>query len=222
MKKFVVGLFTATCALVLSTGAAFATYTAVSNPGDSIAPGVTYVDNTNVCTIDGVPPSPTSTCTDGAGFKVILTPVASARQVPSSWATWSSPPFSESATPKVAFFGGTTGTLYFGDRTGSTTGSEWEPNAFATFTITCNFNSSGIPAVITVSRAVAGASGARLFAVNSNDPLDPTIDTIACSIPAGAIGFATAQIRGNGIAPSAVVAASDSGPAVNNGVSNAN
>jgi hypothetical protein len=217
MKKFVIGLFTATCALVLSAGAAFASYSAVSNPDAA------YTGNSNVCAIDGAIGAPTTTCTDGAGFKVTLSPPARAQQVPGGgWATWSSPPFSESATPKVAFFGGTTGTLYFGDRTGSTTGSEWEPNAFATFTITCNFNSSGIPAVITVSRAVAGASGARLFAVTSNDPLDPTIDTIACSIPAAAQGFATAQIRGDGIAPSAVVAASDSGPAVSNGVSNAN
>ncbi len=218
MRKLVTGVCGCVCALLLGTGSAFAAYTAIDNPDAD------YLAGTGKCVIDGVPVSPTSTCTDAFGSQVMFSPVGQARQVPSSWATWSSPPFSESSTPKISFWPGTMATLDYGTQAvdGFTIGSEWEPNSFSMFTIVCSFQSGGAT-VVSVSRPVVGMAGARLFAVASDgDPGDPSIDTIVCSIPAGAQGFATAQIRSDGLTSAA--ASSDNGvtgAAGNNGLTNA-
>ena len=209
MKKFVLAFFGGVSLLLFSTGPAFAT------PIDN--PDADYQAATGKCTIDGMPIAPTSTCTDATTAQVHFTPAGQRRQVPSSWATWSSPPFSESSTPPIVFFTGTAATLDYGTDAldSSVLGSEWEPNSFQMFTIVCSFQSAGTQ-VESVSRGVVGQAGARLFAVDLG--LD-TADTIACSIPAGAQGFATAQIRGDGIT-SALGSAANPNEIVNGGVNN--
>jgi hypothetical protein len=213
MKKFVFSFFGGVSLMLFSAGSAFAV------PIDN--PDTAYQGATGKCTIDGTPVSATSTCTDGVGAQVNFTPAAQARQVGSSWGTWSSPPFSESALPKIAFFTGTMATLDYGTAAldSSVLGSEWEPNSFTLHTIVCSFQSAGVE-VESVSRAVLGQAGARLFAVDLD--LD-TADAIVCSIPAAAQGFATAQIRGDGITSALASAASPNviNGGVNNGFTNA-
>jgi len=86
------------------------------------------------------------------------------------WNTWSSPPFSESPTPRVlsAFNydpNATTLTLTFNHPL-STFGAEAEPDPFSIHPITASFfNGAGL--VGTISLNVDGNGGARLFAAHA-------------------------------------------------------
>jgi hypothetical protein len=209
MRKFVLALLGGASLALPGTGPALAT------PIDN--PDAAYLGATGMCIIDGAELSMTSTCTDATGAQVNFTPAGQVRQVPTSWRSWSSTPWSESPTPKVVFFSGTMATLDYGTDAldSSVLGSEWQPNSFNMFTIACSFQSGGAE-IERVSRLVTGQAGARLFAVDLD--LDAA-DTIVCSIPAEAQGFATAHIRGDALtsAPASAGTPDEVGASVNNG-----
>jgi hypothetical protein len=86
-----------------------------------------------------------------------------------TWATWSSPPFSESDTPEVL---GTTPSLDIQLTNSSLVfGFEAEPNGFGTSFITADFFGGGIFRG-SITQSVAGDGGARLFAGFSSMGID--------------------------------------------------
>jgi hypothetical protein len=120
---------------------------------------------------------------------------AEARTVPFSWLTWSSPPFSEISTPRVAFVSASTQILTFSQPV-TTFGVELEPNRPGVFTATATFL-QGLMSVGTVTLDVSGSGGARLFAGTTNDQ---SFTSVQLEIAAEASGFAFAQVRYGGSA----------------------
>ena len=111
----------------------------------------------------------------------------------SGWATWGSPPNTESATPRVV---GTYSALTSFTMTLSvpsyTVGFEIEPESFdsPTYSITATFR-NGVTTLGSITRSVAGNAGALLAAASSGTP----ITSVVLTIPSGAQGFAIAQFR---------------------------
>ena len=184
-RTFVLVSFSVVLWLALAAIPAYADFTAISNPGDG-----TYLADT--CKIDAwhaLPLFSSVTSVTGCGVTVTFSSAMSKRgPVPSGWATWSSPPFSETATPHVLFSLGAPAVSMSFSVPLSIYGYEAEPNLFAVSTMTATYN-PGAHGVI--SRAVAGMAGARLFAGQSSDVL---FSGVAFSNPAGG-GFGIAQIR---------------------------
>jgi len=115
------------------------------------------------------------------------------RTVPGSWATWSSPPWSESGTPRVLFDSDQPGTTVILDLStpAKTFGLEMEPNAFQVYTMRADFY-DGATLVGSISRSVDGMAGARLFAGATTS--DKFTHVVVTTDP-GAMGYAIAQLR---------------------------
>src|SRR6516165_6640780 len=84
------------------------------------------------------------------------------RTVPTSWLSWSSPPFSENSSPRLVFT--QPGSLLF-DSPVTTFGVEIEPNEIAIHTVVVHFQDADGSDIGTISRDVRGDRGARLFAL---------------------------------------------------------
>jgi len=82
--------------------------------------------------------------------------------VPGSWATWSSPPYSETGTPHVMSSSGENSMTLTLSIPTTVFGFELEPNKFDTYTFTVDFY-AGATLVGSIVRDVAGSHGARLF-----------------------------------------------------------
>ena len=124
--------------------------------------------------------------TDNGITVTFSTPMQKLGPVPDGWATWSSPPFSESANPDV---------LYTVDQNSLTMelsdsarifGFELEPFFFGVSTYTADFY-SGDPLVDSITRDVNGNAGARLFG-RVGEPINRVVVS-------GPDTFAIAQIR---------------------------
>jgi hypothetical protein len=102
----------------------------------------------------------------GCATTVSLSSTFEKRSVPNSWASWGSPPDTESATPNILYSAGATGaTVDFGKKV-KTGGFELEPDQFLveTFTVEFHKGANGSGAVVgTVTRDVNGSFGALLF-----------------------------------------------------------
>ncbi|TMV48775.1 hypothetical protein FE783_17170 [Paenibacillus mesophilus] len=107
--------------------------------------------------------------------------------VPNGWATWSSPPFSESANPFVLTSNDATVLTWTLTRPSVIFGFELEPDPFAVIHFNVDFF-SGATLIGSVTRDVNGEGGARLFAAQTNGSFDRVVIT-------GESGFAVAQIR---------------------------
>ncbi len=122
----------------------------------------------------------------------------SENSVPGSWATWGSPPATESAFPNVLYNEGFS-TLHVD--VGSffnTTGFELEPDQFQVETVDVTYHSSDGDA-FTLTLNPNGSAGALLFAVQDDTP-GSNITSIDITDEAGD-DFATAQWRaGNSFA----------------------
>ena len=151
-------------ALLLCAGFAApaqAGFISLANPNGS------YLAATHLLAVVGNEFDPVTSVDDGvntATFFVspVLTPSAlTIYDVGSSWATWSSPPNSETAAPRVL---GTTPQLEIQLTLPALVfGFEAEPNGFGTSVITADFFSGGILQG-SITRSVTGDGGARLFA----------------------------------------------------------
>lgn len=119
-----------------------------------------------------------------------------ARTVPTTWATWSSPPNSETPTPRVLKtpgLGSTLLTLTF-SKPLSIFGLEAEPDPDVNnpiFNMTATFY-NGATLLGTISMPVGGNAGARLFAAQVTSPTGPIT---SMDITAGTTDFAIAQLR---------------------------
>src|SRR5262249_13171154 len=133
-------------------------------------PDAAYTGITTVMAIPGANLSTTTTLTDGTET-LTFSNTMDVRTVPGGgWATWSSPPNSESATPKVLAV--TTGITTFTitlTPPRKTFGVELEPNN-GTQPITLTYM-NGATTLGAISQSVVGNSGARLFAASSGTPI---------------------------------------------------
>ena len=127
--------------------------------------------------------------TDGTLTVTFSDPLEKAGPVPTGWATWSSPPESESANPDVLYRDGNTLTLILSAPV-TIFGFELEPAPFGTNTFTVDFYNNNI-LLGGVSRMVDGDAGARLFALSSTSP-DLPINRVQINGPSD---FAIAQVR---------------------------
>lgn len=184
--------------LCLAVTSSQAGVVAVMNPGDMITTSRgtgTYTSLTSLCNIAGITFGTTVmsvACPDGAGTDADKTVMFSGGMqrlgpVPTGWATWSSPPFSETANPPVLYTGGATSRTFTPTGPGlEVLGFELEPNPFAVFTYTATFTGTGGM----VTRAADGAAGARLFAAVAG--AGESISSVTVS---GGADFAIAQLR---------------------------
>jgi hypothetical protein len=168
------------------------TFTPISTPGG------TYTSSTAVMPITPANNTIMNSITDGTQTITFSTPLTVHTVPGGGWATWGSPPNTESATPKVlgTYTSITTATLTLAVPS-STFGFEIEPDTFSTFSITATFM-NGSTVLGSVTRSVNGSAGALLAAAAST----PAITSVVLTVPAGANGFAIAQIRYAAASPS--------------------
>ena len=160
-------------------------------------PTASYLAATHLMPVIGNEFDPVTSVDDGtntATFFVAPNPFPSALTIydaGSGWDTWSSPPNSETATPRVL---GTTPQLEIQLTLSALVfGFETEPNGFGTASITADFFGGGVLRG-SITQFVAGNGGARLFAGFSSLGID---DVIVNSTDE----FGIAQLRyGNDIA----------------------
>ena len=131
-----------------------------------------------------------------ADLTVSFSHALQAATVPTSWATWSSPPFSESATPRVLYDSSTTVRLDL-STPAKTFGLEMEPNVHALYPMTADFY-NGASLVGSVSMSVDGDAGARLFAGATTSE---QFTHVVLSTTSGAGGYALAQVRYGNLIP---------------------
>lgn len=149
-------------------------------------PGQLYIDATTKIDISGIPFASIVDSLSGDDITLTFsTPMTKLGPVPLGWATWSSPPFSESPNPDV-FFTDDPALRIDLSRPVRIFGFELEPSSFATFTYTVDFF-RGDDLIDGVSRMVDGNAGARLFA-----RIGEPIDRVVINAPDS---YAIAQIR---------------------------
>jgi hypothetical protein len=177
----------------------FGQFTPIATPTSA------YTGGTTVVPITGANFTSVGSLTDGTQT-ITFSSALSARTTPGGgWATWASPPETESnSTRVVAAITSTTTFSLTLSVPANTFGFEFEPNA-GVHTISAEFR-SGATVLGTVTRSVNGSFGARLFAASSATP----ISSVVLTIPAGAAGFGLAQIRTGGTA-TAIPASSTGG-----------
>ena len=177
MRLVKLTILIALCTLVLSLPA-FAGFTTFALPGDD-----SYIANTtNYGGGDG-----------SGGFISSLGPFSfsnpqSENNVPNSWATWGSPPFTESSTPNVLWNEGFSSlTMTFAPA--SIVGFELEPDNFAVEEVTAQFF-NGTNLIGTIDLFPNGSAGALLFAAQT----DQAFTSVVITDLAGG-DFAIAQLR---------------------------
>jgi hypothetical protein len=160
---------------------------ATFNPISS--PTAAYTSSTSLIPITQPDFANVTSLTNGSQT-VTFSSAMQALTVPNSWATWNSPPNTETSTPRVLWTGGATSvTLTLANPT-SVFGFETEPNPFNVHTITATFM-SGASTLGTITRSVNGNAGALLAAASTDQPI--THVQISSDVD-----FAIAQIRSGG------------------------
>ena len=166
-------------ALVAPSHSAFE---AVSSPSLLYTTATTKIDFSGIGDFSDL-----SSITDGLQT-VSFSTTMQKRTVPGSWATWSSPPDSETATPPVLWTKGATSVEMLLSTPSKIFGFEAEPNPFGTYDIVADYY-SGATLLGSIVRPVDGFFGARLFG-GVDDPT--AIDRVVAH---SAADFAVAQVR---------------------------
>lgn len=175
------------CVWTLGAAPAFAQFITFATPTPA------YTSGTTVMSIPGADFSTTSTLTDGTETLTFSSAV-SARTVPGGgWATWNSPPAVESHTPRVLFANAATTLTITLSPPQAVFGFELEPNGPGTFAMTTTFL-NGATTLGSIPLNIPANSGALVSAASSSTP----ITSVVITAPAGANGFALAQIRRSG------------------------
>jgi hypothetical protein len=153
-------------------------------------PVASYTSGTNLISLVGSNGASVTSVTDGIQT-VTLSQAMSLETVPGGgWATWGSPPNTESSTPRVlAIFNNATISFAL-SRPSYIFGFEIEPEDFGNFNVTATFM-NGTNVLGSVTRLVNGQAGALLSAASSGQP----ITSVVVSTDSGANGFAVAEIR---------------------------
>lgn len=161
-------------------------------------PDQAYQDSTKKIDITGIPeftmvPSITDGTQTVTFFDLNMQPVSMIKYtVPISWATWSSPPDSESATPPVLYSNGLDSITMTLSKPVCTFGFELEPNLRMIFSYTVEFY-SGTDLVGSITQDVNGDFGARLFAAKTC--CCTAFDRVVITAEQPSFGFAIAQVR---------------------------
>jgi len=185
-KIFAIGIF------LLLVGVVFAA-TPVSAAITSYAqPDATYVAETEKIDLSGlIYGNAYGSITDGYMTVTFSSDMTKRGPVPTGWATWDSPPWTETANPHVLFESTDTFMTWTLSKPTRIFGFELEPNYHSVFSCKVDFY-AGATLMGSIVRNVNGNGGARLFAAKS---LGDPIDRVEISVPAGAGGFSVAQIR---------------------------
>jgi hypothetical protein len=166
------------------------TFTAIAQPIDTLPSGAVYTAGTTNLSAeipaDGDTVTSLSDGIESVGFSYALT----AATVPPTWATWGSPPATESATPRVLGTSGSQSSLTMTlSKQADVFGFEMEPSIFASFTLTADFY-EGATLVGTISQSVNGDAGALLFAGAINNQ---GFTSVVVTQESGTGGMAIAQ-----------------------------
>ena len=133
-------------------------------------PVKSYTGATNLIPITDPDTTPEPTLTDG--FQTLtFAPVPTVVTVPTTWATWNSPPFTETSTPRgVRLAVGQTSIVITLSVPSNTFGVEWEPDPFAIEPITAVFK-NGATVLGTIVSFPNGDHGGLLGAASDTVPI---------------------------------------------------
>lgn len=155
-------------------------------------PDAAYVGATTKIDISGLTDYTNySSITDGY-LTVSFDTAMNKRTVPGSWATWASPPHTETNTPHVLFTGYTDDMTMAMDKPCRIFGFELEPNPFTDVDYDVDFILlDGSTVVGTISMTINGSAGARLIAAEAEGASFNKIVIDSNNTN----GFAIAQVR---------------------------
>jgi PEP-CTERM motif len=150
-------------------------------------PDVAYTSGTNLISFGDSDFFTLSSISDGTQTVNFDIPMV-ALTTPATWASWGSPPNTESATPRVLWTNGfTSATLTLANST-TLFGFELEPNTLVPSSMTAEFF-NGAVLLGSITQAVDGNAGARLFAART------TTGSFNRVVITGTDDFALAQVR---------------------------
>jgi hypothetical protein len=156
-------------------------------------PTLGYTSKTCVIDLSGIPDGTVVDSVSGCGVKVRFSVPMSKQTVPGGWATWGSPPDTESATPEVLTTQGATKVVLTYSVRGRRVGVEAEPDPFAVRSIRATFRRLDGTKIGRIARNPDGSAGALLYAgmVRSKKKAD-RVKTLTLVSPDA---FAIAQVR---------------------------
>ena len=164
--------------------AAQAAFTVISQPDSA------YTGSTNVFSLDGIadfdPVSTLALGTQALTFNKTL----EKRTVLNNWATWGSPPDTESATPKIVFDESSSPLEMLLAETATSFGFEVESSDFGVYNFEAEFYKDSL-LVGSINRSVDGNAGARLLAASYAEGFTRVV--LLSDPDAG--GFALGQLR---------------------------
>lgn len=161
-----------------------ASVTQINRPNDL------YVGHTCKFDLSGIPEGTLVSSLDGCGITATFSTPLQKVVVGSSWASWGTPPDTESATPDALWLsdGSTSLTITFSAPV-RLAGAEAEPDPFEVHTIGATFARPGGSTKAAIARPIDGTGGARLLAVKTKN-----IGSVTMSSD---VDFAIAQLRVN-------------------------
>lgn len=131
-------------------------------------PDAGYTGATTLLPITVTNDTVVSSLSDGT-LTMTISPSSVAHTVPGGgWSTWSSSPYSETSTPRLLADYSSTSVWLNLSTPLVIFGFEAEPDPFGLYDITADFYNGGT-LVGTITRAVEGSAGARLFAAQTTD-----------------------------------------------------
>ena len=186
MKKLIAAILSVMIVLGLNAVPSLAgTFTPIAQPDAAYLASTTKIDISEL-SFD----SYYSSISDGTLTVSFDKPLLKLGPVPNGWATWSSPPYSESPNPDVLYTMSQSALTMTLSQPCTIFGFELEPNPFADHAYDVDFVLMSGPTVVgRITMTVHGYQGARLFAAKVDGA---KFDRIVIS---GAKEFAIAQIR---------------------------
>lgn len=169
-------------------------FTIVSQPNATYVAGTTLVDLSSLA--DGDPLSGITQGTQTITFSQTMTK----ETVPAGWATWGTPPDTETSTPEVLYQEVSRILELTLSQAATIFGVEMEPDIFGSYPMKAEFY-NGATLVGSISQTVNGNGGAKLFAAEDGAGFTRVVleETTGNSR-----GFAIAQLRFGPEPPSAV------------------
>ncbi len=164
-----------------------ATFTQITQPTPAYQANTTKIDISGLILYQNY-----SSITDGTLTVNFSSPMNKRGPVPAGWATWSSPPWSETATPHVLFSNNADSVDITLSQPVTILGFELEPNTFTSESYTVDFVlMSGPTTVGTITIQIHGQAGARLVAASVGGGSFDKVKIVGTP----ASGFAIAQVR---------------------------
>lgn len=156
------------------------------------SPDAGYTSSTTLIPITAPDFTNFGSVTDGT-VTVNLSSALNARTVSGGgWATWSSPPNSETANPRVASTSGGLSLTFTFSQALDIFGFELEPDSFVIANVVAEFF-DGATSIGSISLDVDGNAGARLFAADADG--GDSFTSVIITAAANAGGFAVANLR---------------------------